>query len=110
MSNKEESVEFGGPAVYRIVVQGCLRDDSRLGDMRIVSTSDEAEAPVTTLEGRLRDQSELSGVLNTLHGYHLSILTVEHEGDESKLTARADAKNRIPAGLSKKDGTETKGE
>jgi hypothetical protein len=32
---------------------------------------------VTTLIGRLRDQAELSGVLNSLYDLHLSILKVE---------------------------------
>ena len=105
MTKKGGPVEFGGLATYHIVVQGCLRDDSRLGAMRIVSTSDEGDAPVTTLEGQLRDQTELSGVLSTLHGYHLSILTVEHEGDESKFTARTDAKNGTPSELNEQDGT-----
>jgi hypothetical protein len=31
----------------------------------------------TTLIGRLRDQAELLGVLNSLYGLHLSILKVE---------------------------------
>jgi LuxR family maltose regulon positive regulatory protein len=34
-------------------------------------------APVTALVGRLRDQAELSGVLNSLYDLHLSILKVE---------------------------------
>jgi hypothetical protein len=33
---------------------------------------------VTTLAGRLIDQAELSGVLNTLYELHLPILSVEY--------------------------------
>jgi hypothetical protein len=66
------------PAVYRITVQGVLDDDwsDRLAGMSI--TPGEAEGkPIATLIGRLRDQAELSGVLNTLYEMHLSILGVE---------------------------------
>jgi hypothetical protein len=34
------------------------------------------------LNGRLRDQAELSGVLNSLYNLHLSILKVEVANDE----------------------------
>jgi hypothetical protein len=37
---------------------------------------------VTTLVGRLRDQAELSGVLNSLYDLHLSILKVERVNDD----------------------------
>lgn len=33
---------------------------------------------VATLEGRLRDQTELSGVLNSLYELHLPILSIEN--------------------------------
>jgi len=82
LTGKAEPVVFEEPAIYRIVVQGRLRDDSCLGGMSIVSTSAEGEEPVTTLQGPLRDQAELSGVLNTLYEYHVSILTVECERTE----------------------------
>ncbi|MGB5161765.1 MAG: hypothetical protein WBP10_09270 [Thermoanaerobaculia bacterium] len=79
------NIEFGGPATYRIVVQGELAQEwsGRLGGMRIVSSSREGRAARTNLEGRIRDQAELSGVLGTLHGLHLPILEVlEIESEE----------------------------
>jgi hypothetical protein len=81
----ERDIEFGGPATYRIVVQGELTQDwsGRLGGLRIVNCSREGRAARTQLEGRIRDQAELSGVLGTLHGLHLPILEVlEIEGEE----------------------------
>lgn len=67
------------PATYRIKVQGYL-DESKsefLGGMTITASSQGDQGVVTTLVGRLRDQAELSGVLNTLYELHLSILLVE---------------------------------
>ena len=72
------------PATYRIKVQGYL-DESRsdfLSGMTITTTSQGDQGVVTTLEGRVRDQAELSGVLNTLYELHLPILSVECLGDD----------------------------
>lgn len=67
------------PATYRILVQGLLEQSwsERLGGMAITTHSKGNEAPVIALTGRLRDQAELSGVLNTLYELHLPILKVE---------------------------------
>lgn len=80
-------VDFGGPATYRIVVQGALSADwsDRLADLAITTTRPEGHAPQTTLVGSICDQAQLSGVLDTLHGLHLSILKVEklEDGEET---------------------------
>lgn len=67
------------PTRYRICVRGELdeRWAARLGDMTITSECGEGDRTVTTLEGRLRDQAELFGVLNTLYELHLPVLSVE---------------------------------
>ena len=80
-SQAKPSFTFGGPGLYRIVVQGLLdpSDADRLGGMTITTETDEGQAPVTTLFGRLKDQSQLSGILNTLYEMHLTILTVHAE-------------------------------
>ncbi len=72
-------IEFGGPATYRIVVQGALSEDwsDRLAGMAIATTGRADAAPHTTLTGAIRDQAELAGVLATLYGLHLPILKVE---------------------------------
>jgi hypothetical protein len=45
--------------------------------MRITTRKRADQKTVTTLTGRLSDQAELSGVLNSLYNLHLSILKVE---------------------------------
>lgn len=75
---------FGDPARYRIVVQGVLGKDwsERLAGLWITTTS-EGEGPRRTiLQGPLRDQAELNGVLTTLHALHLSLLSVEKLDDD----------------------------
>ena len=72
------------PATYCIKVQGWL-DESKsefLGGMTITTSSQGDEGVMTTLVGRLRDQAELSGVLNTLYELHLPILSVEFLKDD----------------------------
>ena len=82
---RHRDIEFGGPATYRIVIQGSLGESwsSRLAGMAIRTTEREDRAPVTTLTGRIRDQAQLNGVLDTLYGLHLSILKVETVEDET---------------------------
>ncbi|MGB3096986.1 MAG: hypothetical protein WBB46_09695 [Candidatus Deferrimicrobiaceae bacterium] len=77
-------LEFGGPATYRIVVQGRLDESlsERLAGMRIKTESRRDRAPEVTLVGRLLDQAELSGVLGTLRGMRLPILSAERIDDE----------------------------
>jgi hypothetical protein len=67
------------------VVQGTLRSDwsDRLAGMAITSVSRTGRSPQTTLAGKLRDQAELSGVLDTLYSLHLPILKVEQVEEES---------------------------
>jgi len=77
----------GSPAVYRISVAGRLDPalSDCFADMRIESGEGEtgdAEG-VTTLIGRLVDQSQLAGVLNTLFERRLPILSVESLLDRS---------------------------
>ena len=45
--------------------------------MHIATRKRADQTSVTTLIGRLRDQAELSGLLNKLYDLHLSILKVE---------------------------------
>lgn len=63
---------------YRIKVQGRLDEkwSDRLGGMRITVDRSSGQSPVTKLEGRLRDQAALAGVLNTLYELHLPVLSV----------------------------------
>jgi hypothetical protein len=78
-SPPEEGLSLGSPAVYRIVVQGLLTqgDSDLLGGVQVTTDRRAEDRPTTTLEGQLRDQAELLGVLNSLYELHLPILAVE---------------------------------
>ena len=67
------------PATYRITVEGHLESSwsDCLGGMKITTSSHGDQGGITTLVGRVRDQAELSGVLNTLYELHLPLLTVK---------------------------------
>ena len=77
--------DFGGPATYRVVVQGTLSKDwyGRLGGMVITTSSQETGSPQTTLRGRIQDQPALHGLLETLYALHLPIVEVTKLDDQS---------------------------
>lgn len=68
--------KFRKSASYRISVAGHLEEawQGRLGDLQIVDSTDKS---CTVLEGRVRDQAELAGVLQTLHDLQLPLLGVQ---------------------------------
>jgi len=74
---------FSGPGSYRVEVQGNVPEGwgDRLGAMQVVARTGEAGGPVTVLQGRVRDQAELSGILNTLYELHLTLLSVRLQDD-----------------------------
>ena len=76
-------LNFAGPATYHVVVQGDLDDSrsDRLAGMCITGETGAQGQKRTTLVGSIRDQAELSGVLETLSGLHLSIIKVEQIDD-----------------------------
>jgi hypothetical protein len=79
----KKSFPFNRPGNYRIRVLGSLDESwsERLGDLRITAVSiKDQEGPVTELIGKVRDQAELSGVLETLYESHLTLLSVEMLG------------------------------
>ncbi len=74
------------PATYLIEVLGELEASwtDRLGGMRISSRKMEDRSVVTTLKGRLKDQAELTGVLNSLYNMHFPLLRVQKMHDTEK--------------------------
>ncbi len=76
-----KQLQPGEPASYRIEVEGSLdeRWSGRLGGMRITSRRREHQKTVTILNGQVRDQAALMGVLNSLYDLHLNILSVNGE-------------------------------
>jgi hypothetical protein len=77
-SNDMAAFDFGGPATYRITIQGAVSEDwhRRLGGMEVTTSSPGTDASRTILQGRLRDQAALHGLLDTLYALHLPILEV----------------------------------
>ena len=77
------------PQVYRITVAGTLDPDwsDRLSGLRIGPFSgNTSDQPVTVLEGVIRDQTQLSGVLNTLFDLRLFLVGVELADSEETKT------------------------
>ena len=68
------------PAMYRISILGTLDKNwsDYCGGMTIEHTNDPHHGSMTTLTGRLSDQSALIGVLNSLHDIGCPILSVEY--------------------------------
>jgi hypothetical protein len=77
---QERSVGGGGHVAtrYRICVRGQLDTSwsDRMAGLQITATTD-PEGPLTTLEGAVRDQSELTGVLDTLNDLNLTLVSVQ---------------------------------
>jgi hypothetical protein len=83
-NSNEKHIKLWTPATYHIEVEGHLNESwsDRLAGMHIATRKRADQTSVTTLIGRLRDQAELSGVLNSLYDLHQSILKVEVMNDE----------------------------
>ena len=75
------------PARYRIVIQGSVPKDwdDRFGELA-VSRSESLET--TNLEGTVRDQACLFGVLSSLHDLHCTVISIEYLGSSDQLRRR----------------------
>ncbi len=84
--------DFSTPRHYRIKVKGRLRPGwfGRVGAMRVFICPHEKYKIVTVLQGRVIDQAELSGILNTLYELHMSLLSVKClDGDQSSADVKS---------------------
>lgn len=74
---KLAQLKFSTPAFYRIKISGIVDENfgDYLGGMEI--TNIDFEKSITTLNGKMKDQAALSGVLNTLYDLRFTILNVE---------------------------------
>lgn len=79
-----DRIRLSTPCRYRIEVQGEVGPNwsDRLGGMRVLPSTLVEGSKVTVLEGRVSDQAELSGILNTLYALHLPLLVVQCLGNE----------------------------
>jgi len=78
-SDQKHHLTLATPVDYRITVQGWLDGSwsDRLSGMRIEVIIPENQIPTAILDGRLKDQANLLGVLNSLYELRLPILSVE---------------------------------
>jgi hypothetical protein len=76
---------FHKPGHYRIRVFGALgaRWSNKLGGLRFTTEDSRDYGVLTTIEGEMRDQAELSGVLNTLYEHHFTLLSVQYLKSET---------------------------
>jgi hypothetical protein len=85
-SCKNKEFRLSQPCDYRIDVLGRLDEDwsDRLSGMRILPGSCGCDPQVTVLVGKLEDQAELIGVLNSLYELHLPLVQVKllEKGEE----------------------------
>ena len=79
-SKQNKGFSFERPGNYRICIKGILDRTwwDCLGGLHIVKTDDVGKFPVTTLQGQVADQSELSGILNTFCQLGMTILSVRY--------------------------------
>jgi hypothetical protein len=79
-SECKKSYAFDKQGNYRIRFEGYLdkKWSERLGSMSLTTNKTGDHKSVSVLEGPIRDQAELFGVLNTLYQRHLTLLSVEY--------------------------------
>jgi len=75
----KKRIKLWTPVTYRIEVEGHLAESRSdyLAGMRITVAKRLDQTTMTTLVGRLKDQAELTGVLNSLNDLHRPIVKVE---------------------------------
>jgi hypothetical protein len=81
---KMTDFKFQSPAIYKIKVYGEVKKSwsERLEGMQIDVQPADNTKPVTTLTGRINDQSALSGVINTLYDNHYTIISIDTIDEE----------------------------
>lgn len=74
-----EKIKFGSRAKYQIVVSGKLDRSwsDTLAGMEILTEEVSENQFNTSLTGIIKDQAELSGILNTIYEMHLPVISVE---------------------------------
>ena len=96
--NDLEHFDFGGPAIYRVSVQGTVSETwrRRLGGMEIMTSTGEDAEPRTILQGSVPDQAALHGLLETLYALHLPILEVTKIEGSSDIDAAERRGHGVP--------------
>ena len=79
MTTKIESeFSFQKPAIYKIKVEGVLKENwiENFQGLKVNIEGSLSGNPVSVLTGKINDQSALSGLLNTLYNFNMTILSV----------------------------------
>ncbi len=85
--NKEhqplDSFNFSSPGIYKIKIEGELPKaySMKLSGMQITISNPSKKNSYTTLVGMLKDQTALSGILNTLYELQMPLLLVKKVGN-----------------------------
>jgi hypothetical protein len=66
---------YTGSAIYQITVQGIL-DEEGLQEMTGMSISYSGDPRISTLTGKVEDQSALNGLINTLYNQRLTVVSI----------------------------------
>ena len=78
MADYHELLKFTSHAFYRITVQGRIPGSwyDRYGPFEVTEEFVTGEVTLSILKGEIKDQSQLSVILNSLHDLHLSVVEV----------------------------------
>lgn len=73
------TIRYSGQADYQIKVAGIVNQglSDSFGGMEVFCRKETGDMPVTTIRGRVKDQAELAGIINTLHERRYPILVVK---------------------------------
>lgn len=79
VEKKVNKLKFGNKANYQIIVQGKLNKEwsSSFADLKVESKQDQNGDYTSIIHGSVKDQSELSGILNSLYSMHLPVIEVK---------------------------------
>jgi hypothetical protein len=74
-----DDLKFTSQATYQIFIKGFLDESwsDRLNGMTIGHLNSDAGLPVTKLWGKVQDQAELLGVMNSIYEMHLPLISLE---------------------------------
>ena len=78
-----EKLAFTKPAIYRIVFEGEIEGqmvEQRWG-LQVTKKKESNKNAVSTLIGRIDDQSQLSGILQLLYDKHYTLISVNMLSD-----------------------------
>jgi hypothetical protein len=87
---QKASLQFRGPALYKIVVKGNLSANTDAWQdiqqtIALTFNNFEEESNSSSLMVHVSDQAELAGVFNTLYELHIAIRDVEYLGSNENI-------------------------